>query len=214
MHVLGETDTYITDNQDPSSPSSQDLRKHRGVCTICAADAVTIFMSKKSQNKRDRLASRLAEEFGITAKAVRDIWNLRTWAQVTKQHWSAADYENFLNKRLCLGCRNRRFTSIQQACSTCRTNPVKRCTATLHMCHRDAPTVIDSTPPAPIQPPQPINTDPDTAVVPLPQTNLHMEPRQCEDEWMFDVALVARAFEEIFDEWQTIAEALRAEQII
>ena len=52
----------------------------RGVCTITEEEAVIIFRANKAERvKRDRLASRLADEYGITAKAVRDIWSLRTW---------------------------------------------------------------------------------------------------------------------------------------
>jgi len=62
---------------------------HRGVCSISAYDAIHIFVAAKHDRaKRDGLAIRLANDFGITAKAVRDIWNLRTWAQVTKPFWS------------------------------------------------------------------------------------------------------------------------------
>jgi len=104
----------------------------RGVSIISGENAVTIFLSKTNQIKGDRLTMRLAEEFGISAKAVRDIWNLCTWAHATKQHWSPADTEKFLNKRLCHTCRNHGFTSMQQACSTCQTIAVRRPTVTQH----------------------------------------------------------------------------------
>ena len=43
----------------------------RGVCTITEEEAVIIFLANKAERvKRDRLASRLADEYGITAKAV------------------------------------------------------------------------------------------------------------------------------------------------
>ena len=52
----------------------------RGVCTITEEEAVIIFRANKAdRGKRDRLASRLANEYDITTKTVRDIRNLRTW---------------------------------------------------------------------------------------------------------------------------------------
>ena len=69
------------------------------MCTISSNDAVLIFNSAKHDcTKRDRLANRFAKEFGITAKAVRDIWNLRTWVQTTKPFWSPSDEAHFLKR--------------------------------------------------------------------------------------------------------------------
>ena len=73
---------------------------HRGVCTISSHDAIHIFVAAKHDRaKRDGLAIRLANEFGITAKAVRDIWNLRTWAQVTKPFWSPLEECHFVKRK-------------------------------------------------------------------------------------------------------------------
>jgi len=56
--------------------------------------AVNIFLAKKTaRRKQDRLAMRLAAEHGITAKAVRDIWSLRTWRRETEQYWTDDDRE-------------------------------------------------------------------------------------------------------------------------
>ena len=72
----------------------------RGVCTITEEEAVIIFLANKADRvKRDRLASRLADEYGITAKAVRDIWSLRTWIRATKPHWTSDDHTRSANKR-------------------------------------------------------------------------------------------------------------------
>ena len=40
--------------------------------------AIQIFEAKADREVRDTLAASVAARFGITAKAVRDIWNLRT----------------------------------------------------------------------------------------------------------------------------------------
>lgn len=53
---------------------------------------------------RDALSSVLAEKHGITSKAVRDVWKLRTWAWVTKAYWTPEDMSCFLSKHLCASC--------------------------------------------------------------------------------------------------------------
>lgn len=75
-----------------TTPSPATLQV-RGVCTLSSNEAVCIFLAAKhGRTKRDRLALRLAHDFGITPKAVRDIWNLRTWARTTKPYWSPSDF--------------------------------------------------------------------------------------------------------------------------
>jgi len=96
-------------NEDVDSDALSDTRtaspgktfaSHRGVCTISSHDAIHIFVAAKHDRaKRDGLAIRLANEFGITAKAVRDIWNLRTWAQVTKPLWSTLEECHFVKRK-------------------------------------------------------------------------------------------------------------------
>jgi hypothetical protein len=73
-----------------------------GVCTISQAEAVIIFLSRSrhgSYGSRGNLSDRLSKEFGITPKAVRDIWNLRTWTRDTRPHWTPLDEETFTKKK-------------------------------------------------------------------------------------------------------------------
>ena len=77
---------------------------------------------------RDTLATSLATEFGITAKAVRDIWNLRTWAQTTRPSWTQADHDHFLAMpcsltHLCDQCRAIDVRSRSEACEICAGPP-------------------------------------------------------------------------------------------
>ena len=75
---------------------------------------------------RDTLAASFATQFGITAKAVRDIWNLRTWVQTTKPYWTQADHDFFLTKRpsrLCEACKARDVRSRSKACEICAGPP-------------------------------------------------------------------------------------------
>ena len=55
---------------------------------ITAADAAEIYNAKFRKTRHD--AVRLAAKFGITAKAIRDIWRRRTWKRTT-MHLLARD---------------------------------------------------------------------------------------------------------------------------
>jgi len=57
-------------------------------------EAVAIYLAKLGP-KSSKTAARMAAEFGITAKAVRDVWTGKTWADQTRCVWtvqSAKDY--------------------------------------------------------------------------------------------------------------------------
>ena len=57
-------------------------------------EAVAIYLARLGP-KSCKSAARLAAEFGITAKAVRDVWTGKTWADQTRSVWtlqSAKDY--------------------------------------------------------------------------------------------------------------------------
>ena len=84
-----------------------------------AKDAVAIFRAKSGRKARDALSGILAETYGITMKAVRDIWNLRTWRWATKIFWSPADLDLFLSKYLCTECQLRGVASFEEACQAC-----------------------------------------------------------------------------------------------
>ena len=64
-----------------SSPTSAARRTN--ATKITAESAVEIFKAGGLGAKRSGVSKVLAERYGITMKAVRDIWNLRTWTQVT-----------------------------------------------------------------------------------------------------------------------------------
>ena len=70
-----------------SSPTS--AARHTAYATKITADiAVETFKAGGPGAKRSGVSKVLAERYGITMKAVRDIWNLRTWTQVTMPPWS------------------------------------------------------------------------------------------------------------------------------
>jgi hypothetical protein len=72
---------------------------NRGNATIDADIAVAIFRAKLCARRRDGTAAGLAEAHGITQKAVREIWNLKTWAEVTSPYWTTKDRELWARSR-------------------------------------------------------------------------------------------------------------------
>ena len=94
----------------------------RGVCTISAEAAALIFKARHDANrhKQDKLATRLSATFGISPKAVRDIWCLRTWVHATFPYWLPTDWQHFSAKRRCVACSRTGVSSIEQACTSCR----------------------------------------------------------------------------------------------
>ena len=84
-----------------------------------------IFQAKIHKNgvgrqKQDKLATRLAAQFNISPKAVRDIWCLRTWVHATRTHWTLADVQRYLQKQMCASCVSAGVLSMEKACSPCR----------------------------------------------------------------------------------------------
>ena len=76
-------------------------RTHDRMAKISQEVAKAIFVAKKRpahHRRRDNLASTLAARYGITPRAVRDIWNLRTWAHATQPFWTTDDHKIFLSK--------------------------------------------------------------------------------------------------------------------
>lgn len=63
--------------------------------TLDEASVVLIFQARPSKARRRdlTLSQRLAQHCGVTAKAVRDIWNMRTWRSVTRPYWNAAELQ-------------------------------------------------------------------------------------------------------------------------
>jgi hypothetical protein len=72
------------------------LRRTTLSAKINASAAVAIFRARSGKRTlRDRIAADLAAEHGITPKAVRDVWNLRTWTAATQPEWTPADHERW-----------------------------------------------------------------------------------------------------------------------
>ena len=56
--------------------------------TLTAHDAIDIYLAKALRSARDSSTSVLSKRYNITMKAVRDVWNLRTWAWATMPFWT------------------------------------------------------------------------------------------------------------------------------
>ena len=74
--------------------SGQHEKQMRNVLT--EEGALRIFRCKEQHRTRDDLSERLAQEYGITPKAVRDIWNLRTWMNTTRHILKSTFYSAFV----------------------------------------------------------------------------------------------------------------------
>jgi hypothetical protein len=61
---------------------------------ITESDAIDIFQAKIQRSGVD--SARLALRYGITAKAVRDIWVMRTWITTTMSYWTKEDTLQYL----------------------------------------------------------------------------------------------------------------------
>jgi hypothetical protein len=74
-----------------ASPKSQPSRQS-GRAQLDDASAVRIFLAKyasaEAVGSKSDLSGRLALQYGVTAKAVRDIWNMRTWKKATQPYWN------------------------------------------------------------------------------------------------------------------------------
>ena len=111
-----------SDAAEHSSEAAFQRSAQRGMCIITNEAAVAIFKARdEHRKKQDKLATRLSSEYGISTKAVRDIWNLRTWSHVTKPFWTPKDFSRrMLHSKLCTACKkDPAIASIEDACEAC-----------------------------------------------------------------------------------------------
>ncbi len=99
-HVVAQpahADVRLAGGKPPMSALAPRSSK---VCILTAELAATIFLARKERTgKRGLEASRLAHQFGVSPRTVRDIWNLRTWAKTTRPLWSSADFARAAKKQ-------------------------------------------------------------------------------------------------------------------
>ena len=93
-------------SQDASPDESLPTRWRE----ITEDEAIEIFQAKMNRTGAD--STRLALRYGITAKAVRDVWVMRSWITTTMPFWTKEDVLQYLRSMLiCL-----LFSSILITC--------------------------------------------------------------------------------------------------
>jgi hypothetical protein len=86
--------------------------------TLNAKDAVAIYLAKGKHCERDGIAAILACRYGITPKAVRDIWTLRTWAKATMPYMSREDLVLLHHKHCTKRAKSNQFFAPFPAMTT------------------------------------------------------------------------------------------------
>ena len=85
----------------PVATASEDALPRRLKHTHLDSSAVIrIFLAKRSGYTgfvSRTLSTRFSKEYGITPKAVRDIWSMKTWRKVTQPYWNAEDRQRAWN---------------------------------------------------------------------------------------------------------------------
>ena len=77
-------------SQDASPDESLPTRWRE----ITEDEAIEIFQAKMNRTGAD--STRLALRYGITAKAVRDVWVMRSWITTTMPFWTKEDVLQYL----------------------------------------------------------------------------------------------------------------------
>jgi hypothetical protein len=182
------------------------------VCTISSNDAITIFnAAKHDRTQRNRLANQFAQEFGITPKAVRDIWNLRTWVHTTKPFWLPPDEKHFLKRE---HHKNTKRISMKQSVAK-PAPPQEKDIPAISITPRfadsfwtqEAPGILDvemsaaseCSVPAPAAPAI-RNVCPHSPATIAAHSDLRNR-RFFDGEWMIQPSFIAQEFESIFLEW-------------
>ena len=84
-------------------------------------DARAIYHVKRSGKCRHD-AALLGAHYGISAKAVRDVWSHRTWSEATMCLWTLQDVTKYVHMQLCSDCRDAEvsFDNGTGACTNCK----------------------------------------------------------------------------------------------
>ena len=90
-----------------------------GVVKLDAEAAIAIFLARGAG--RDGVSKALAKQYNLTTKAVRDVWNRRTWGQVTRPYWTRDDERKHWEKIRCSECKSNGVASLASACAACAT---------------------------------------------------------------------------------------------
>mmetsp|Transcript_33981 Transcript_33981/g.54847 ORF Transcript_33981/g.54847 Transcript_33981/m.54847 type:complete len:254 (+) Transcript_33981:34-795(+) len=112
---------------------ANDGRLNRTRTNLDDEAVVEIFLARLSAGPE--ISNVLALRHNLTCKAVRDIWNMRTWQKVTCKHWTQQDQQKILGKLLCCSCKEsgHGFGLLQTApCEAC----TRKTDDVLQMCRK------------------------------------------------------------------------------
>jgi hypothetical protein len=79
----------------PAPAEAAHPSKHRRLRLLTRDEAVAIYLAKIGP-KSLAAAARLANEFGVSAKAIRDVWTRKTWVAETMPVWSMTSANDFM----------------------------------------------------------------------------------------------------------------------
>jgi hypothetical protein len=112
----------VSSTERPQTAQTCDgSRNFSGGMTLTDKDARSIYQVKRQRKSRHD-AARLAGHYGITAKAIRDVWNHRTWVRATVSLWTVEDKKKYVSKKLCSACCDAGVSLVKStaACTTCK----------------------------------------------------------------------------------------------
>lgn len=78
-----------------TSPNDEAYLRFRPRALLTEADAIQIYLCRPAKSSRSysgKAATQLAEQFNVSPKAIRDIWNRRTWAPETRHLWNEGEF--------------------------------------------------------------------------------------------------------------------------
>ena len=84
--IIPEAPGALPEIADADTELQAVLGSGSGRVRLTPALAVYIFNQGKTKTKHT--AALLSAEFGVSAKAIRDVWTKQSWAQETRPHWT------------------------------------------------------------------------------------------------------------------------------
>jgi len=176
----------------PPTPCVRNLVM--GAHALTAEAATTVFLAKR--HLKNGLLQLLATEFSISTKAVRDIWELRTWSRTTEPYWTPEEGAKYIDKHAKAAANKRRagqrveLTSAQPS----RDNVKTPTALELHL-DLSLPSIYV----AATSPQSPFGPVEDTRIEQIVST---------ESPWIIETAFVAQDFEALNKEWEQIQSLL------
>jgi len=94
------TKNMVASTTPVATASQEALPRRRKHTHLDSSAVIRIFLAKRSGYTgfvSRTLSTTLSKEYGLTPKAVRDIWSMKTWRKVTQPYWNAEDRQRAWN---------------------------------------------------------------------------------------------------------------------